>query len=424
MKKRRAAAGLALLLLAATPALAARRGRLIGKVVDPEGKPIAGVTVTTTSPALPEFEEVATTDGRGVFLVDFERLGVVYRYHFEKAGYRPARVEQTWRLEGTERHQFTLEPAPAAAAAAPLAPAAPASSSDAAVTAFNAAVGALKAGERAAARAKFEEAVGHDPGLRPAWEALSEIHLREERHQEAAQAAEKAIALGSRTPEVLRIRWEAYRTLGDEARTAEAQRELERLGRLAEEAKRIHNEAVALAKGGDDAGAFAKFKEALAVDPGLEPALLGVATTGLEIGKPAEALAAAESLLEGDPGHAEALKVRYNAALKLGDEAKVVEALGGLAAVEPDTARSGLFVLAKAAFDRDAAPEARRRFERVLSLDPGHPQSHYYLGLLLMREAGGGPQARRYLERFLELAPGDPLAGPAREILEHLKSSR
>ena len=41
-----------LALILAVPALASavRQGRLIGKLVDPEGKPIPGVTVTITSP--------------------------------------------------------------------------------------------------------------------------------------------------------------------------------------------------------------------------------------------------------------------------------------------------------------------------------------------------------------------------------------
>ena len=101
------------------------------------------------------------------------------------------------------------------------------------------------------------------------------------------QAAEKAIELGSTDVAVFRTRWEAYRLSGDEAKTAEAQADLEKFGLLAEEAKRIYNEGIALLKAGDKEGAFVKFEQALDADPNLEPALFAVATTGLEIGKPA-----------------------------------------------------------------------------------------------------------------------------------------
>ena len=47
------------------------------------------------------------------------------------------------------------------------------------------------------------------------------------------------------------------------------------------EAEKLHNQGVALAKAGDNAGAFAKFQEALEIDPNLLPALEGVATTGI-----------------------------------------------------------------------------------------------------------------------------------------------
>jgi Tfp pilus assembly protein PilF len=256
--------------------------------------------------------------------------------------------------------------------------------------------------------------------MRLAWAAIAQVHLEQKRYREAADAAGKAVALGSTDESVLRLRWEAYRNLGDEALATKAREDLERFGRLAEEAKRIHNEGVALSKGGDDLGAFAKFKEALAVDPNLEPALLGLATAGLKIDRAADAFAAADALLKLHPQHAEALKVRYNAALKLGDEAKLVDALLGLAAVDPATARQGLFTLATGAFQRDDMARAKERFLHVLGIDSNHAPSHYYLGLILMRE-GAKAEAKSQFGRFLELAPDDPDAATARDALTHLR---
>jgi len=417
-KGRRVALLLALMSTVSGMAPAARQGRLIGKVVDPEGRPIPGVTVTTTCAEIPDFRQVTTTNDKGIFKVDFERVNVVYRYQFEKAGQVTLRVEQKWTLEDTERHEFKMSPAEATAADNRP----PASTSSAAILAFNAGVLAFKAKNYPTAGAKFEEALTHDPYLRPAWAALSQVYLEQKRYREAADAADKAIALGSKDEPVLMARWEAYRRLGDEAKAAQAREDLDRFSRLSEEAKRIHNEGVALSKAGDDAGAFSKFQDALAIDPGFEPALIGLATTGLKIGRAAEAEAAAETVLKADPQNEQAIRIRYNASLKLGDRAKIVESLVGLAAVEPAMARDGLFKLASAAYESDDSVNAKIGFGKVLELDPNHARSHFFLGLILMRE-GAKQEAKSHLERFLELAPGDPDAATAKDALRYLRSS-
>ncbi len=413
---RRIAWLLVLIVTAPGLAFALTQGRLIGKVVDPEGRPIPGVSVTTTCADDPDFKEATITNDKGIFKVDFKRIGAVYRYEFEKAGYVRLKMEQTWTVEGTERHEFKMSPGETATTDGRP----PASTSTLAIRAFNDGARAYKAKDHATARAKFEEALSYDPYMRLAWAAIAQVHLEQKRYREAADAADKAVALGSTDESVLRLRWEAYRNLGDEALATKAREDLERFGRLAEEAKRIHNEGVALSKSGDDPGAFAKFKEALAVDPNLEPALLGLATAGLKIDRAADAFAAADALLKLHPQHAEALKVRYNAALKLGDEAKLVDALLGLAAVDPATARQGLFTLATGAFQKDDMAKAKERFLHVLGIDSNHAPSHYYLGLILMRE-GAKAEAKSQFRLFLELAPDDPDAATAREALTHLK---
>jgi tetratricopeptide (TPR) repeat protein len=416
---RRTAWLLLVVLAAAGSVLAARQGRLVGKVVDPTGKPITGVTVTATSKALPEFEKVATTDGKGIFMVDFERIGIVYTYRFEKAGYKTAQVNQTWNVMGTERQQFILEPGEAPAAALDQPP--PPTTSSQAATAFNEGIRAYEAKDYGTAAAKLQLALQHDPALRQAWSMLSQVHLEQKRYKEAAEAAEKAIALGPGGPAILRVRWEAYRNLGDAARTQQARDELDKAGHLQEEAKRIHNTGVALVKIGNDAEAFAKFQEAVGIDPNLEQSWLALAVTGLKIGRAAEAAAAAKKLLESNPRHEEALRLQYNAALQVGDESKTADALVALAAIEPVTARDNLFKLAKKAFDADATVQARERLLKVLQLDPNHPRANYYFGVILARE-GAKEQARIHLQRFLRLAPSDPDADTAKGLLSFLGS--
>lgn len=418
MSEHRSKTWLLLMVLAtAGPVLAARQGRLVGKVVDPEGKPVAGVTVTATSKDFSEFHEVTITDGKGIFMVDFERIGVVYTYRLEKAGYKATQVNQTWNVMGTERHQFTLERGDAPAAALDQAP--PPTTSNQAATAFNEGVRAYEAKDYPAARAKLEQALQHDSGLRQAWSMLSQVHLEQKRYKEAAEAADKAIALGTGGPAILRARWEAYRHLGDAARTQQAREELEKAGHLEEEAKRIHNTGVALSKIGNDAEAYAKFEEAVRIDPNLEQSWLALAVTGLKIGRAAEAAAAAKKLLESNARHEEALRLQYNAALKVGDEGKIVDALVALAAIEPTTARDNLFKLALRAFEADNAARAKGALVKVLELDPNHPGANYYLGVLFVRE-GAKTDARTHLQRFLRLAPNHPEANTAKGLLSHI----
>jgi len=406
-----------LVLIVAIPGLAsaARKGRLVGRAVDPAGTPIEGVSVTVTSAEVEGFKELRITDRKGVFIVDFERVNVTHHYRFEKAGFQTLESDLHWSLEGTERHDFVMQPAQA-----PTADLLPATSSvEPAIAAYNAGVTALQAGDSAGAQAKFEEAVRHDPELRYAWAGLGVIHLQQGRYQEAVEAAEKAMALGAADEVTLRCRWEAYRQLGDEAKTAQALQDLQSYGRMTEEAKKAYNEGVALAKAGDPEGAFAKFREASQIDPTLKEALLGVAVEGLKIKRYEETMAAAEAVLKDDPQNGQALRLRYNASLGFGDQELIVDALLGLAGVEPKVARDGLLRLAYDAYDANDMARAKTLFGKVLQVDPNQVQSHYVLALIYVND-GSKEEAKQHLERFLQIAPDDPDAGTARNLLEYL----
>ncbi len=399
-------------------AFAERRGRLVGRIHDVEGKPIPGVVVTATSPDIPSFRDMETTDKKGVFTIDFSQIDVTYHYRFDSPGYQSMEVEQKWSLEGSQLFEWTMHPAKAEIVGGLPA----ASASEPAILAYNAGVIAHKAKDYATAEAKFKEAVGFDPKLRQAWESLSVVQVEAGHNEAAAESAEKAMALGSTDESVLLSRWQAYRNLKNEAKAAEALKDLDRIGRRTEEAKRVYNEAVVLTKAGDNAGAFAKFQEALNIDPNLQLSLLGLATAGVKIGRNAEAATAAETILKSDPKNEAAIRVRYNACLALGDKARLIDSLMGLAAYEPVIARDGLMRLAFEAYDANDLVVAKERFGKVLQVDPSYAQAYYYLGVINVGQ-GHTKEAKRQIERFLELAPKDPEANSAREMLKYLGKS-
>lgn len=406
----------ALVAIIAMPCLgyATDKGRLLGKVLDPEGQPVEGVTVIATCDEVSRFHEEDVTDEKGIFKIDFDYLGVVYTLRFQKEGYYPLESEQDWDLEGTAREEFTLYPGEDEVMEAPIA-----SANNMAVYSFNKGVEAFNAKDYVAAETEFLAALEHDPELHHAWGALSKVFLNQKRFEDAVEAAEKAIEMGASDESIWRTRWEGYHNLGDEEKAIEALKDLEDAGVRAEEAKRIHNEGAQLANSGDHEAAYAKFAEALEVDPNLDVALLGLATAAAETGRNQEAADAARAILNTDPENEAALRIRYNAALAIGDDDLIVDALSGLAAVEPEVAHNGLLKFAFDAYDANDMEAAINRFRRVLEVDPGDAKCHYYLGLIYVNR-GENQKAIPHLQEFVAMAPGDPDAATAQDLLSYL----
>ncbi len=131
---------------------------------------------------------------------------------------------------------------------------------------YNAGVEATKTGNNASAKARFTEALEIDPSFKPAIFALAVIHGKEGSHQQAAEYAEKHLAHEPGNKRTLRIRWDAYRQLGDEEKTKMAFDDLAAADPkvLATE---FYNKGNDLFESGDTAAAIAEFKRVLEVDP-------------------------------------------------------------------------------------------------------------------------------------------------------------
>jgi tetratricopeptide (TPR) repeat protein len=394
---------------------AARKARLVGRLIDVDKNPVEGVAVTVTSPDIPDMRVSKVTDKRGIFIVDYTRIDVTYVYRFEKTGFQTLEVSQLWSLEGTQNSEWTLPPATAQLAEGVK----PASTSVPAVDSYNEGAAAFKAKAFEAAEAKFKEAVAYDPNLQQAWTALAVVQMEMGLDKQAAESAEKAIALGATDEATLTARWQAYTNLKDEEKAAQALKDLETAGRRTEEAKRIHNEAIALAKAGNNEAAFTKFQQALNLDPNLQESQIGLATVALKLGRNAEAATAAEAVLKTDPKNQKALRLRYNACLTLGDKERLASALTGLAAIEPTVARDGLLALGFEAYDAGDMAKSREWFSKAVAIDANQPLAQLYLGIACAN-LGANEEAIAHLEAFLKLSPDNAEAASAREMLKIL----
>lgn len=107
-----ALAAVALIALAATPAVAQRgSGRMQGKVTDPEGNPVPGVEITATNPEMTPGTLTGTTDENGNWaIIGFARAN--WQFTFEAPGYIPHQVNAS--VSGVGRNpdmNITLQPA-------------------------------------------------------------------------------------------------------------------------------------------------------------------------------------------------------------------------------------------------------------------------------------------------------------------------
>ncbi len=418
---------IATLVLAALPTAAqVTAGRVAGKVVDPEGNPIPGVTVTVTTPDMPSFKLVKRTNRKGRFVVTHTDVNLAYEYTLEKEGYRTLRKPVRPLAGGTVMIKFTMVPESAAESAqsapgagAPSAGAAPAPARGA-IRIYNEGVEAQQAGDLETAEARYRKALEEDPKLSAAHTSIAAVRFLEGDYAAAAAEAEAALEIDPTDSRALQIRYDAYRKLGDAEKAEEAAKALKALGTATEAAKRVFNEGVDAYRAGDTSAAMSKFLQAVDLDPSLVPAWLALAHLSLKQGSPGRALTTVEQALRRDPENPKALKLKFDAAVAAGNMAAAAGALERLVRLDPEFVASHGLRVATQLYNAGKTDGALSVLRKVLAVKPDHAKAHYLMGLALYN-TGDQAGARQHLERFLELAPDDPDAASAREILEFLQ---
>jgi tetratricopeptide (TPR) repeat protein len=401
--------------LLAAPGLEAQTEAWIkGTVADGDGTPIAGVAVTVTTPALPDFVEETVSSKKGKFRVKVSQAGPTYDLEFSKEGYATLVVQVLPPAGGIS----SVEAVMVAGAAPHPGEGEPVAGAGSAAEAYNEGVDALETGDLETAVSKLQKVIGIDPGVAIAHAYLARAYFERGNYTEAAAAAESALGIDPAEENALYVRYLAYRALGDEQRAEEALAALKGSGGEGA-AKRIFNEGAAAYGSGDMATAEVRFLVAIEIDPNLPEAYSALAEIYRLDGDFEQSLILADTVLELMPGDPRALRIRFNALFSLQRTEELRAAVDGLAAADPEWSASRLPELALAAFNQNLMDAAVVLYGKTVEVDPANARAHYNLGLCYFN-LGDTAHAGEALKRFLELAPDDPDAEAARSMLEYV----
>lgn len=406
------------LLLAAGSLSALGEGRVAGEVLDPDGKPLAGVQVTVSAPAF-KYEAKAKSNKKGQFTIMLLDATRDYVIRLEKEGYATIEEPLDPEVGGVLRRSWTLPPAQQVAAEQAGISPEELEASNQAVTLYNEGAAAVNAGDVGTAIAKFEAALAVDPALVPAHKVVGALYLKEGRSEDALATAEKLLAVEPGNVAGLEMRYDAAEALGRQELVEQALDALVAAEKSPEVARRVYNRGVALLKSDQREEAMRRFEQAAEIDPGLAVVHSTLANIYLTHRDYEKALAAAERILDRDPQNPEALTIKMEAYRGLGDKAKADEVAQALGAADPGGAAQTFYRQGQALFNAGNTQEAVAALDKSIAADPGYAASHYLLGLA-HANLGDSATAKRHLQRFLELAPDHEDATTAREMLKYL----
>lgn len=296
-----------LLVLAASSAFAGTQGRVTGKVVDSAGAPVEGVTITVTTPSIRNFKITVSTkkDGSYGFIVNDATFP--YDLKFEKEGFATAEVtkKKFSVVEITIVNQTMLKAseAPVAKGAAPAAPAAP-SSSDLATTAYNEAVDLLNAGNKDAAEAKLQEAVGKNPDLPQAWRALAVIAYGKKNWAKALEYGQKTLDLDPSMTNLYGMMVDSAEKAGDKTAAAAWRKKYDEANPDSPEL--LYNKGIDAYNKNKMKDAEVSLLKAVEVKPTFALAHFWLGMTSFNLNKKAQAKEHLEKYLELDPNGSEA----------------------------------------------------------------------------------------------------------------------
>ncbi|MEM7584015.1 MAG: tetratricopeptide repeat protein [Acidobacteriota bacterium] len=401
---------LAVALLAPTDALAKKKkkkkgqGELSGVVMSQAGEVLAEALVTLSGTAGSDFRDEAKTDGKGKFAIAVPAAGT-YMMRLEREGYTAFENQITF--DEGEKQAVEIKMIDASTG-----------SRNTAVKAYNAGAKAYEARDMATAKQQFLAATEADPTLPEPFLVLADIYLIEGAYREAADAADKFLAMKPGDSKAQMFAYEAYQKLGDQAKVDELRQALAGTEAAPQLAIQVFNEGALANQRGDIATAIAKFRSALDFNPELAEAHAALASVYYNEERYDEALASVNKTLELKPDHVPAHRVRFLIHDALGNREDAEQAMSSYIEHDADAAADLLYRRADLDF-RDGSPDlARSQLLRVLEIKPDMARAYYTLGLILM--SSDTTQAKEHLRKFIEMAPDDPEAPVAQQMLDSI----
>ena len=292
------------LLAAATMALAGVQARVSGKVVDQSGKPIATAVLTITSPEVTDYKKVLQVKADGSYRVLILDATRKYLFHVEAPGFQaqemPVKVPPG---SGDNVFNFTLKTQQQLEQAAQQKV-----MEQPGFKQFAEAKKLLEQGDKAAARAKFKEAVAAKPDLVQAWGALANLAFGAGDYQEALQDAKKCLDLDDETVECLAVAANSCRALGD---TKAEQKYIARYKELnPNDPATLFDEAAQYLNKMDDQHARPILEKCLTADPNYGPCIFQYGMLLLRSGDMAGAKKQLQHYLEVAPNGKQAATVK------------------------------------------------------------------------------------------------------------------
>ena len=299
-------AALAILLLA-IPAQAGTQGRVTGKVLDSAGIPVEGVAVTVTTPAIKNFKISLTTKKDGSYGFIVNDATIFYDLKFEKGGYTGLAVaKQKFSTVDvtTIPNQMLLKPSEVPASkGGPAVPGPPSTSEQAAIS-YNAAVDLLNAGDKAGAEAKLLEAVGKNPDLPQAWQALTFIAHEKKDWAKTLEYGQRAVDLDPSNTNLYGMMTNAAEKSGDKKAAAEWRKKYDEANPDSPEI--LYNKGVEAYNKGKMKDAEAALIKALEAKPDLAMGHFLLGMVSFNLNKKPEAKEHLQKYLDLDPNGKEA----------------------------------------------------------------------------------------------------------------------
>lgn len=392
---------------------------LSGTVTDPEGQPIPGAKVTVRPLLDDTLRFSVETNGDGIYRLENFNPSRGYRFSVGKEGFRAVWRDVETGISGTSvggvfRQDFVLYPAglddgDREAKLVLLSRYSPAAGL------YQKAQRSLERGDLEKARKRFEAARDLDQDLAPVHEGLAMVYHQLGLHEEAVDAAEKALELAPGDPDFLRVQYDALTGLG---KREEARATLVRLAEATSNpatATLFLNEGVEAVRAGDLDLAEVMLQGALRLDPDLPQAKDALAKVYIESRKYESAAAMAGELLKDEPGNVDYLRIRHQAFTGIGDALQARQALQALIQHDPSPRTATLlYNQGVEAFNNKSDERAEEFFKLALELNPKSRESRLGLAEVYLRQ-------RRHelcldtLEPILAKSPEDAHAGRIRD---------